>query len=601
MSSDDQQQQEWLVPPGKVLTHAQIRGLLTRGGMTQLEDAVIDGRHIKVYSNAPSNMQQLMNVAQMHGDKELMVLGKERVTFNEFFDRVCKLGKALLDLGIKKGERIALLMKNCPEWIISFWATVSIGAVVVPVNGWLKPAEIDYVLRDADCAALIVDLERLKPIVPLLPALHSAGLRHVAVARCDKLDARLVKAGVRLFKDVEAMGKDADGLPDVELEPEDDATIFYTSGTTGRPKGAQGTHRQFISNLFNLAANPAIVALREGEGIPATPAPRETSIVLLAVPLFHATGCHALMSGCVLSGGKLIMMEKWDPKVALGLIEKEKITSVGGVPTMLWQILEHPDLKKYNLSSVTTIFSGGAPLAPEIMNVLKRNLPNLKVSPSNGYGLTETSALAIGNYGSDYFRKPGSVGTPALSCEVKIFKPGTEEEVPAGEIGEIAIKGPNVIRGYWRNPKATAASFLPSGYFLSGDLGYVDPEGFFYIVDRAKDMLIRGGENIYCVEVEDCLFSHPAVVDCAVVGLPHKVLGEEVAAAVTIKPDMWNKVGEGELIVWCRERLAAFKCPVFIELRKEGMPRNANGKVVKVAVRDEVRAAAKKAGRLAKL
>ncbi|KAI8850044.1 AMP-dependent synthetase and ligase [Chytridium lagenaria] len=588
-----QENTEWLIPPGRQFSHPEIRAILSReGSMFELEDMVIDGRPVRVFKSAPPDMRSMMYISRVYGDQEFMVLGKERITFEEFFVRVCKVSHALVKSGIKKGDRVAVLMKNCPEWIISFWAAISCGAIAVPVNGWLKPAEVEFILRDSASSLLLVDWERLVPILPILPGLAKSGLKSVIVARTDRIDARLVKAGIKLFADFEKTGGDEDSFPDVELNPDDDATLFYTSGTTGRPKGALGTHRNFVSNIMNVASANARDPLRRGTGIPATPPERVTPATLLTVPLFHATGCHAVMAGSVMTGGKLVMMEKWDPKVAMELIQKEKLSSFGGVPSMVWQFIEHPDVKKYDLSSVTSIFFGGAPVAPEIFNVIKKNLPNFKPSSSNGYGLTETSALAIGNFGYDYEQKPDSVGWPALSVEAKIVTPGTLDDVPNGVAGEIIIRGPNVVKGYWRNPEATKKAFTSDGWFISGDIGRKDEDGSIYILDRAKDMLIRGGENIYCVEVEDCIYSHEAVMD---------FLGEEVAAAVQIKPTFKGKVKATDIILHCQSRIAKFKCPIFIDIRNDPMPRNPNGKIMKNEVKKEVLEKAKRAGVVAKL
>jgi long-chain acyl-CoA synthetase len=371
----------------------------------------------------------------------------------------------------------------------------------------------------------------------------------------------------------------------VALDPDDEATIFYTSGTTGKPKGALGTHRNVCSNLVSLAFSQARGALRSGAPFP-PPADRPRQAQLLSVPFFHATGCHAILVGNTAFGGKLVMMYKWDPERALELIERERLTSFGGVPSMVWQVLESPSFSRRDLSSVLSVGYGGAPAAPDLVRRIKQAFP--AVSPGNGYGLTETSSITTFNMGDDYERKPESVGLPVPVCEVKVVDE-KGREVPTGEVGELWIKGPNVVKGYWNKPDATAQTFS-EGWLHSGDLGRVDDEGFVYVVDRTKDMLIRGGENIYCVEVESVLYDHPEVMDAAVVGIPHRVLGEEVGAVVQLTPG--STATPEVLRDHVAGRLAAFKVPVRIEIRSDPLPRNPNGKILKSELKEAlVRAA----------
>jgi len=297
------------------------------------------------------------------------------------------------------------------------------------------------------------------------------------------------------------------------------------------------------------------------------------------VPFFHATGCHSVLCANLWSGNKIVLMYRWEPERAMQLIERERITSFGGVPSMAWQVLEHPAFARYDLSSVESIGYGGAPAAPELVAQIKAKFP--KVAPGNGYGLTETSSVSAQNAAEDYERKPDSVGLPIPVCDLRIVD-GTGQDVAPCGIGELWVKGPNVVKGYWNNPAATAAIF-DEGWLRTGDLARIDEEGFLYILDRVKDMLIRGGENVYCVEVEDALYSHPAVMDAAVVGVPHRVLGEEVGAVVQLKPGA--RVDEDTLKRHVAARLAAFKVPAHIVFRAEPLPRNANGKILKRTLR----------------
>jgi long-chain acyl-CoA synthetase len=365
-------------------------------------------------------------------------------------------------------------------------------------------------------------------------------------------------------------------LPELAIHPEDDATIFYTSGTTGRPKGALGTQRNICTNLISLAYGQARAAGRAAgrDGAAATSEAGQ-NVSLLSVPFFHATGCHSILVANLAFGGRIVIMRKWDAGRALELIERERVTTFGGVPAMVWQVLEHPDFGTRDISSVRSIGYGGAPAAPELVRRIEALFPGR--TPSNGYGLTETSSVTTLNVGADYQRKPDSVGVPMPVVDVKVV--GAEDAVmPTGEVGELWIKGPNVVKGYWAKPEATAESFT-DGWLHSGDVARLDEEGFVYIVDRAKDMIIRGGENVYCVEVEAVLFEHPAVTDAAVIGIPHHVLGEEVGAVVHLAPGL--QATEDELQAWVGERLAAFKVPVRIWFLPDPLPRNANGKIMK--------------------
>ncbi|MFN9543417.1 MAG: class I adenylate-forming enzyme family protein, partial [Alphaproteobacteria bacterium] len=348
----------------------------------------------------------------------------------------------------------------------------------------------------------------------------------------------------------------------------------YTSGTTGKPKGAVITHRNIVSNFFNAMCAQARSFLRRGE-MPPAPDPTVQKATLISVPMFHATGCFAIMMPAVMAGSKIVMQRKWNADQALELIERERITTAGGVPTIAWQIIEHPRFHEFDLSSLETISYGGAPSAPELVRRMKERFPLIK--PGQGWGMTETSATATSNFAEDYERKPSSCGVPTPTGEVKVVGDKGQTLGPT-EVGELWYRGPSVVRCYWNKPEATAESGV-DGWVKTGDLAKIDEEGFVYIVDRAKDMLIRGGENIYCVEVENALYDHPAVMDAAVIGIPHRTLGEEPAAVVHLKPG--TKASEEELRHHVAQKIAAFKVPVKIAFLPETLPRNANGKIMK--------------------
>ncbi|KAI9363421.1 long-chain-fatty-acid--CoA ligase [Zopfochytrium polystomum] len=574
---------EWLVPPGTTMSIAEATALLTQPGMPlEVEEAIVRGEKLKVWKNAPPSVRMLMMTCHLFSDRDFLVYESTRYTFGNFYSRTINMGHALAKAGVKKGDRVGILMRNFPEWAVAFLATMTIGAIAVPINAWLKPAETEYCIRDSAPKVIFVDDQRLATVGQYWAPLQKDGTATTIVLVRSPAPKK-APGGLVLYDAFEKSAGTNEDMLEVDIEPDDPATILYTSGTTGRPKGALGTHRNYISQLLGTKCVFDVGKIRSSEGLPNQPA----LSVLLAVPLFHATGCLAILASALAGGAKIVMMKKWEPEEAMKLIQNEKITSMGGVPTLIWQLLEHPNASKYDLSSIIGFFSGGAPAAPELLTLIEKKFP--KRPSRNGYGLTETSAGIVGVYGYDYARKPDSVGIPLFNSEVMIVEPGTTNPLPVGQIGEVALKGPLVVAGYWKNPEATAKSFKKGGWFLSGDLGRVDDEGFLYILDRAKDMLIRGGENIYCVEVENCLFAHPAVLDCAVVGVPDKVLGEHVAAVVRLKPNVKRgSVSMRDIQEFCKPHIAYFKIPIYIEFWDKELPRNAAGKVLKNALREDV-------------
>ena len=555
--------------PVNVLDDPRVKELTAAGQLLEITEAEIDGEDMRVWKNAPASLRAVFEFSKAHGDKDFIVYEDERWTFARHYAAVCSLAHWLVDeAGVGKGDRVAIAMRNFPEWSIAFWAAAITGAIVVPLNAWWTGDELAYGLSDSGTSALFADIERFDRV-------RSLGLDNVVVAKGD------AAKGTIAFDSL--LARDVDAPPDVAVEPEDDATIFYTSGTTGNPKGALGTHRNICTNLFNLLYG----AMSRGVGAGAqraADAPQPTQ--LLSVPFFHVTGCHSTLVPTLAFGSKLVLMYRWDPERALELIERERITSFGGVPTRVWQVLESPDFAKRDTSSVQSIGYGGAPAPPELLKRIREHFPS--VGAGNGYGMTETSSLAVGNGGADYVRKPDSVGRPSPVNDIMIADE-SGNEVPTGELGEVLMRGPNVVKGYWNKPEATAETFH-NGWLHSGDIGRIDEEGFLYIVDRAKDMVIRGGENVYSVEIEAVLYEHPAVSEAAVIGIPHRVLGEEVAAVVKRVPGA--EVTEEELKDHVAQRLAAFKVPVRIAIGDEELPRNAAGKIMKRELRETLVSAA---------
>ncbi len=566
-----------------------------------MEELAIRGVPTRTWKNAPPSLRAVLDLSLQHGDATFLVYEDERTTFAEHYRMACTLAHRLQRaFGVEPGDRVAIVMRNLPEWVMSFWAATLAGAIVVPLNAWWSAEELHYGLEDSGSKIAFVDQERAARLRPVLSDLD--GFTTLIVAdehRSSSADTPPVvipaAEGSTSFSEwpfALALGE-IDGNaspPDLTLDPEDDATIFYTSGTTGRPKGAVGTHRNICTNLMNLYFLNTRGQLRFGSGLSDTSATRTQPSYLLSVPLFHATGCHAVMVTNLAIGGKIVMMHHFDPERALELIERERIVTFGGVPAMVMQVLDSPKFVQSDTSSVRGVSYGGAPAPPDLVRRIRAAWPIGQ--PSNGYGLTETSSVTSMNSGGDYIAKPESVGPPVPVTDVAIVPedyPGAEpdETLPRGPDvrGELWVKGPQVVRGYWHRPDATAQTFT-QGWLHTGDVARLDDEDFIYIVDRAKDMIIRGGENVYSVQVEAALFEHPAVADCAVIGVPEPTLGEEVGAVIVLRPG--HKVTAEELSLHVRQRLAGFMVPTHIWFRQDPLPRNPAGKVLKRTLRDEL-------------
>ena len=556
---------------------ADANALLTApGSALEMETVVIRGRPTRTWKNAPPTLRDVFVAGRAHGDKVFLVLDEDKVTFDAFARAALRLAAQLVADGVQKGDRVAIVMRNLPEWPVAFFAATIIGAIVTPLNAWWTGGELEYGLADSGTKVLICDNERLARIAPHLPELPA--LERIYVTRSTEEpmgDPREVQLESIIGHPNEwAQIADRD-LPHVELDPEDDATIFYTSGTTGKPKGALGSHRNIVSNIMASGFAAARAYLRRGEMPPAPDPDAAQKATLLSVPFFHATGCHAILSPSLFAGAKLVLMRKWDVMEAMALIERERITGCGGVPTIAWQIIEHPERGRFDLSSLETVSYGGAPSAPELVRQIKKVFG--KAMPGNGWGMTETSATFTSHVGEDYEMRPDSCGPACAVCDLEVRDPDGQR-LPAGSVGELYGFGPNVVKEYWNKPEATAATFI-DGWVRTGDLARIDADGFCFIIDRAKDMLIRGGENIYCVEVENALYEHPAIMDAALVGRPHRTLGEEPFAFVTLKSGM--TATEDELRSFVAARLAAFKVPVAVTFSHEPLVRNANGKILK--------------------
>jgi long-chain acyl-CoA synthetase len=552
----------------------QARTLLTGPGSPfEIEERDIRGIRTSIWKNAPPTLREVFLTGRMHAQRPFVVYEDERASFSGFSRAALAIAHDLEQAGLRKGDRVAIAMRNLPEWPAAFFGSVLIGAIATPLNAWWTGGELQYALRDCGAKAAIVDAERFGRLLEHLP--NCPDLTRIYVTRSfEEIAHPLVKS----LEQVIGRVNDWDDLPQyrvpaVDLDPDDDATIFYTSGTTGAPKGAVGTHRNSTSTIMAAGYAVAQAALRRGEALPGLDAAKRAT--LLAVPFFHATGCQAVLIPNVISGGTLVLMHRWDPEVAMALIARERCTHAGGVPTIAWQLITHPARAQYDLSSLEVISYGGAPAAAQLVRGIREAFP--AVTPGCGWGMTETSATFTTHYAQDYEAHPDSCGRALPVCAMRIVGPDAEILSP-GEVGELWAKGPNVVRGYWNKPAETAETFV-DGWIKTGDLAKLDAEGFCYIVDRKKDMLIRGGENIYCIEVENVLYQHPAVMDAAIVGIAHPILGEEPVAVVTLKPE--TSATEQELRAFVAAHLAAFKVPVRIVFFASLLPRNPQGKILK--------------------
>lgn len=570
------------LPPTEVVGYDEAVARLTApGAFFEMEDIEVRGVPLRAWKATPPSLRSVLDLSLGYGDADFLVYEDERTTYAQHYRMAATIARRLRDdLGVRKGDRVAIAMRNLPEWVVAFWGAVVAGALVVPLNAWWTGAELAYGLSDSGTAVAFVDGERADRISPHLSDLPD--LRTLVTADRDP------SGGAPGPTFAEVLGHvDPDAVPpDVELFPDDDATIFYTSGTTGKPKGAVGTHRNTCTNLMNLFFAQMVGQMR-WEATPVDQGGAPQHCYLLTVPLFHATGCHAVLITNTAAGSKLVLMHRFDPERALELIEKEKVTIFGGVPTVVMRVLDSPELARRDVSSVRSVSYGGAPAPADLVRRIREVFKTGQ--PGNGYGLTETSAATALNAGADYVRKPDSVGRAIPVTDVAVVPEGHEgaqpPQVPPGTSGELWVKGPNVVRGYWNRPDDTAST-ITTGWLHTGDVARIDEEGFIFIVDRAKDMVIRGGENVYSVEVEDALFSHPAVADCAVIGVPHAVLGEEVGAVVVLRPG--HKVSAEELADHVRTRLASFNVPTRWWFRHASLPRNPAGKLLKRAVRAEI-------------
>ena len=542
------------------------------GSEYETETATIAGLELDVFKNIPENLGELYRKGLVAGDKDFLVYQNERFSFEEAFDLARRMARVLLEqFQVKPGDSVAVCARNSPEWCISYMAISLMGAIVVPMNSWWKGPELKYGLNDSGSKLIFIDPARLSLLEPFL----------------GELNVEIVQIKPELetvFPEFYELAKSVEPLSDEEVErigvkADDNATIMYTSGSTGMPKGVLSSHRSIISALYTWKFVKEINEILRPELGEENP---EFDPALLAnVRLFHVTGSHAQFLASFVYLRKFVMMYKWDAEVALKLIEEERISVFHGAPTMAWELMQSPNFDSTDISSLRGVQSGGAPRPPEHLNMIMEKFPD-KAIPGLGYGLTETNAIGAIISGKFYASRPDSTGRPTPPVTSVKIVDEQDNELSLGEIGEICIKGPTVMKGYWNNPEATA-EVIKDGWFRTGDIGKQDDLGFLIILDRAKDIVIRGGENIGCAEVEYAITEHPDVNEVSVYGIPDDRLGEIVCASIMIKSD--NSLDSHKLQAFLQSRIAAFKIPERMFFQYEQLPRIATGKIAKKELR----------------
>ena len=476
--------------------------------------------NIARYDARPASLVAMLRatVDRAPRNEAIVEIGGERINYGELWDRAARVAGGLRDLGIARGDRVAIRLGNGLDWCVAFWGTLMAGAVVVPVNTRFAEPEIEYVINDSG-------------------------------SRFAFLPGQALPAGAPFSVE--------------DLAPRDLAAIFYTSGTTGFPKGAMTTHENFLSNTETCRR--------------IAPLPMDGSVrTLVSVPLFHVTGCNSQLLTSSEDAGATVIMRAFDVQALLGAINEERINSLTTVPAIHWLAISQRNFSEIDTKGVRWVMYGGAPIAPDLVGRLVDAYPNARVG--NGFGLTETSSVATFLPHEFAHVRPDSVGFAAPVVDLDLFEPD------ADGVGELLVRAPNVVAGYWNKAEASAQAFV-NNWLHTGDLARIDADGFVQIVDRKKDMVNRGGENVYCVEVENALCAHPAVFECAVMGVPDRMMGEKVGAVVVLKPDV--KADPVEICEFLKSRLADFKIPQFMIIRAEALPRNPGGKILKPRLRKE--------------
>ena len=542
------------------------------GGAFEIVEADVLGNRLRTYKNAPPTVREVWQSTLQFAERPYLVYNDERLSYGQAHDIVNSAANWLLAQGVKPGDRVAIAMRNFPEWMLIYWACLSVGITVVGMNAWWTAEEMAYGLSDSAPKVLFLDAERLARVQERPDMV--GGMQLVGV-RIPDMPAGMV--------DWSTVASHGGAMPDMTVDPDSDACIFYTSGTTGFPKGAQLTHRGCVANLFNMlfAGASSALAVERATGV-APPAEPPIPVTLITTPLFHVTANNCGAYATTAAGGKMVLMYRWEAGEALRIIEKERVTSMSGVPTMARELINHPDFAKTDTSSLLALAGGGAQVPPDLVLKIEKQVSTAR--PSTGYGMTETCGIITSVSGDFFVDKPDSAGPAMPSFEAKCVD-DDGNTVPPGQVGELWVKGSPVIKGYINRPDATAAS-ITDGWLHTGDIARIDEDGFIFIVDRKKDMVLRGGENIYCAEVESAIYRNNAIAECCVFGVPDERLGEEVGVAIVVKPG--ETLSEDDLRAHCATIMAKHKVPRYIWFLDEPLPRNASGKFLKRDLRDRL-------------
>lgn len=540
------------------------------GGPIQVGTIERHGRELPFITNAPSNIvDYVAYFCAQHGDATFLVEGNERLSFAEVYAAARKVAAGLIEgYGVKRGDRVGIAMRNANAWCVAYLGALMAGGCATLLNGWWQGAELAAGIEDSETKLVIADPQRAER---LACAEHGAKVIALDITRpIDEAIAPITAAG----------GSEATELP--QLGPDDLATILFTSGSTGQSKGAYSRHQAVVQGIFNYIAQTAsIVHLLTEDGQMSDIQPA----TLICTPLFHVTAEIPVFLQSFALGRKLVLMPKWNAEEAMRLIQDEQVNYFVGVPLMSYEILVHPNRSKYDLSTCKSYAGGGAPRPPEHVKRLATEMGEGK--PLLGYGLTETNAVGCGNLNENYLEKPLSTGPASKPLVDLAILDDNGNALQQGQVGEVCIRSIANFEGYWNNPEATKAAFFDNGYFRTGDLGYLDEDGYLFIVDRKKDIIIRGGENISCQEVEAAIYEHPDAQECAVFGLPDERLGEVVGAVVWMAPG--SKADAAMLAEYLAERLAPYKVPSKIWLSAGALPKLGTEKIDKVTLRKQYR------------
>ncbi|MXZ85367.1 MAG: acyl--CoA ligase [Acidimicrobiia bacterium] len=543
-----------------------IQELTGPGGLFELTTEEVLGQPAAVFSARMRSLREMVANTANFGDREFLVLEDQRHTFDDFIAQVAAAASALQQRGIGHGDRVAIFAANCPEWVVSFFAATSIGAIVSAYNGWWTTDEVDYATALSDPALVIADRPRLER--------SGKGDTDAPCLVIEDDWADFIAAGA---------GTALDDI-DVPLAEDDPSVILFTSGTTGRPKGAVATHRGLIGFVQSTMMNGAVRVFAEMRTNPpadegSAPSPPAQSVTLGTSPLFHVSGLYGTTLISMVTGGKIVYRRgRFDPEAVLQLIQDEGVTSFAALGSIGSRLVNHPRFSEFDTSSVVNVGFGGAPASPAVQDLMRQAFPNAAPAVGMGYGSSESVAVVATIGGAEYRERPTSCGRVAIGFEAEIRGPDGQA-LPTGQEGDIWCRSAYTMLEYWNDPESTAATINRDRWLNTGDIGFFDDDGYLYINSRARDMILRNAENIYPIEIEYRLDAHPSVAESAVFGVEHPEMGQEVKAVVVLNDAA--VADADDLAAWCKEVLAPYKIPTLWEIRPIPLPRNPAGKVVK--------------------